>query len=99
MPITLAATVRNSYSTQGFRPTTVAVNVFPSMSSGTERHQKVGMFCRIPENKCKDDVRKIGTSIDALSQHVPIHQSIHPSIHSPIHPSICPPLSSSSSLL
>lgn len=38
MPITLAATVRNSYSTQGFKPTTVAVNVFPSTSSGTERH-------------------------------------------------------------
>lgn len=42
MPITLAATVRNSYSTQGFKPTTVAVNVFPSTSSGTERYEKVG---------------------------------------------------------
>lgn len=35
IPIRLAATTRNSYSTQGFSPTTVAVNVLPSMISGT----------------------------------------------------------------
>lgn len=41
IPIRLAATTRNSYSTQGFRPTTVAVNVRPSMISGTRREPQV----------------------------------------------------------
>lgn len=40
IPIKLAATTRNSYSTQGLRPTTVAVNVLPSITSGTgDRHR------------------------------------------------------------
>lgn len=41
IPIRLAATTRNSYSTQGFKPTTVAVNVLPSMISGTRREPQV----------------------------------------------------------
>lgn len=46
IPMALAATVRNSYSTQGFRPTTVAVNVLPSMSSGTERQWRDSLWGR-----------------------------------------------------
>lgn len=34
-PTTLRATTLNSYSTQAFRPTTVAVSMFPLTTSGT----------------------------------------------------------------
>lgn len=37
IPMLFPATTRNSYSTQGFKPTTVALNVLPLRISGTEK--------------------------------------------------------------
>lgn len=57
IPIRLAATTRNSYSTQGFRPTTVAVNVLPSMISGTRRQTWVRNAIK-PTKSIKDAVKR-----------------------------------------
>lgn len=40
-PTTLRATTLNSYSTQAFRPTTVAVSVLPLTISGTANWKRV----------------------------------------------------------
>lgn len=79
IPTLFRATTRNSYSTQAFRFTTVAVRVFPSITSGTgdRRGTTGGLSHTHRQPKSADS----STSPQCAASHAENHREPFPSRH------------------